>query len=883
MTRLRIFFHRLLGLFLRRKLERELEEEIRSHLDMQIEDNLRQGMSLEDARRAARLRFGGMEQVKEAYWDKSRLGWIENLWQDLRYGTRMLLKKPGFTLIAVITLTLGIGAVTAIFSVVNGVLLKPLPWKEPDRLVMLWEARSHTGADQELVTGSDYTLWKRQQGLIEQIAFWPAWPGAQSFKLVNDDGVDPVPGAFVSSDLFPLLGAKPVVGRAFLPEEDSYEGARVVILGHRLWQERFGGDRNIIGRSVKVDNFRLRDYQVIGVMPPGFDFPGGSELWLSAGSMGVKSDGGGHWFQVLARLKPGVTVERLRAELDELTARSPHPGVESEAGRRVKVAPLLDQVIGAKTRPALLLLLVAVGLLLLIACANVANLLLVRAAARQKEIGIRLALGVGRGRLAQQLLTESVLLALPGGALGTFLAWWGIGALASLSAVNIPRIEEVRVDGSIISFALLVSLLVSVLCGLAPAWRLSGVDLTNALKGTGRAVSQDTHHRRLRNLLVIAEIAVAMILLAGAGLMINSFLRLQRLNPGFRAENLLVAEFKYGGANRALFQQLAARVMTYPNVQAVGGTTRLPLAGGTSQSFNFVVEGRSGEAAQGVIKGDMFGCTPDYFRAMGIPLRRGRFFTEHDGSDAPAVVLISEAMARRHFPQEDPLGKRLTFTRQDGRLDSVWREIIGVVGAAKNVSLEEEILPEVYAPYQQWAWDYPALVVRTSADPQSLATAIRNEVRSISSAVPAPRIRTMPQVMERWTAPPRFRTSLMTLFGAVALALTAIGLYGVMSYAVTQRTQEIGVRLALGAQPRDILKLIIGQGLRLALIGSGIGLAGAMALSRALTSLLFGVSPTDPLTLTVIVSLLTFITLLACLIPARRAARVDPMVALRVE
>jgi putative ABC transport system permease protein len=814
---------------------------------------------------------------------------ITDLWQDLCFGARMLLKNPGFTLIAVITLALGMGANTAVFSVVNGVLLKPLPWKEPDRLVMLWEAKAPAGAEQELVTGSDYQLWQEQRQLFEQIAFWAAWPGAQSFKLVNGASVEPITGAFVSSGLFPLLGVQPALGRAFLYEEDKYQGNRAVVLGHRLWQQRFGGDPSVIGRSVKIDSFREHDYQVIGVMPPGFDFPNGSELWLPAGWMGVQTEGNGHWFQVLARLRAGVTVERLRTELNELMARHPHHlhhlplGVAVEANPRVQVVPLLEQVIGAKTRPALLLLLGAVSFVLLIACANVANLLLARAAVRQREIGIRLALGAGRGRLLRQLLTESFLLALPGGVLGVVLAWWGVKALAAFSAVNIPRLDQAGVDTAVIGFSFLLSLLTSVLCGLAPVWQLTRSDLTPSLKGGKTGATQKPSQQRVRDLLVIAEVAIAMILLAGAGLMINSLLRLQRLNPGFQPENLLVAEFNYGGADRAFFQQLVTRLKAYPNVQAVGGTTRLPLAEATNQSFNFVVEGRPLNAAQAAQKGDMFACTPDYFRAMGIPLRRGRFFTERDEREAPAVVLISEELARHYFPREDPLGKRLTFTRRDGRPDPVWREVVGVVGAVKNIGLEEEILPEVYAPWQQWAWDHPALVVRTAGDPLSLAATIGNEAKSISKVVPAPRIRTMLQVMARWVAPSQFRTLLMALFGAVALTLSGIGLYGVMSYAVTQRTQEIGVRLALGAQPRAVLKLLVGQGLRLVLIGLGIGLAGALALTRLLKNLLFGVSATDPLTFGVIAGLLLVVALFACFIPARRATRVDPLLALRCE
>jgi predicted permease len=883
MTWLRVFIHRLRGMFLRRKLEQELEEEIRAHLDMQIEGNLQRGMSPDEARYEALQKFGGVAQVKESYRDRRGLPIVDSTLQDLRYGLRMLLKNKGFTVAAVLTLTLGVGANTLIFSVVNGILLRPLPWKEPDRLVALWETRSQAGADQELVRGDHYRLWQQQRHLLEQMAFWPAWPGAQNFKLVNETGVEATTGAFVSSGLFPLLGVQPMLGRAFLPEEDNYEGNRVVVLGHRLWQERFGGDPSIVGRSVKIDSFRQNDYQVVGVMPPGLDYPNGAELWLPAGWMGVKAEGNGHWFQVLARLRDGVTAERLRAELNELTTRGSPSGAAPIISQHVKVVPLLDQVIGAKTRAALLLLLGAAGFVLLIACVNVANLLLARAATRQREIGIRLALGASRGHLMRQMLTESLLLALAGGALGLLLAWWGVAALATFNVVNLPRLAEVRVDGGVIGFALLISLLTSVLCGLVPAWQLSGSDLTSALKGNKQGASQNPAGQRLRHLLVVAEVALAMILLAGAGLMINSFLRLQRLNPGFQPENLLVAEFNFGGANHLLFQQLITRLQAYPNVQAVGGTTRLPLAGASNQSFIFVAAGRPVEEAQGTMNGDMFGCTPDYFRAMGIPLRRGRFFTERDGQGAPAVVLISETLARRYFPHGDALGQRLTFTRRDGSLDPVWREIVGVVGAAKNVSLEEEALPEVYAPWQQWAWDHPALVVRTTNDSLSLAAVIRNEARAINKLVPAPQIRTMPQVMARWVAPAQFRTLLMTLFGAVALALASVGLYGVMSYTVTQRTQEIGIRLALGAQPCDMLALVVRQGLRLVLVGSCIGLTGALALTSLLSHLLFGVSATDPLTFAVIAVVLMLVALLACWIPARRAARIDPLAALRHE
>src|SRR5262245_12748165 len=880
MTRLRIFFHRLVGLFLRRKLERELEEEIRSHLEMQIEDNLRQGMSPEDARRAARLRFGGVEQVKEAYRDKSRLGWIESLWQDLRYGVRMLLKKPGFTLIAIFTLALGIGANTAIFSVVNAVLLRPLPYQEPQQLVMVWETDKNNAPT--LVAPANFTDWSEQSQSVGHIAALRGWDA----NLTGAGEPERLQGAQATADLFKALGIQPLVGRTFLPGEDQEGGPRVVVLSHGLWQRRFGADASVVGKDVMINGLNRT---VIGVMPPDFKLPllttratpMQSELWapwVMSANYRKRRDLG--QLRVIARLKPGVTAAQAQAELSAISARQSQP--ETGVRPSAQVIPLRHNLVG-DVRQALLVLLGAVGFVLLIACANVANLLLTQSAARRHEIAIRTALGSDRWRVIPQLLTEGLLLALSGGVLGLWLASWSTAALVSLSPENLPRAEEIGMDWRVLGFTFALSSLTGLVFGLAPAWQSSRLDLHTALKESGRSLPGG--RGRLNDLLVVSELALALALLVGAGLLVNSFWRLSHADAGFEAAHVLTLQISLPGAKYpesaqqiAFFDQVIARVGALPGVQAVGVASAIPLTG-WQNTTPFLAEGRQ-EMSQAE---ELDTVSPDYFRAMGIPLQAGRTFTEQDHRDAPRVVIVSQGLARRYWPDENPIGKRLHFL---GPPNEPWRTIVGIVGDIKQVSLAGGATREYYLPHRQDNWGFTssmAIVVRTTAEPSGLIGAVSEQVRAVDKDLPIYNVKTMAQLRAQSAASHRFQMLLLGSFAAIALLLAAVGIYGVMAYAVARRTQELGLRLALGAQASDMLRLVLAQGLKLILLGVAIGLLVALALTRILSSLLFGVSASDPLTFVGVAVMLAIVALLACWIPARRATKVDPMITLKYE
>jgi putative ABC transport system permease protein len=880
MTRLRIFFHRLLGLFLQRKLGRELDEEIRSHLEMQIEENLRQGMSLEDARRAARLRFGGVEQVKEAYRDKSRLGWIESLWQDLRYGVRMLRKNPGFSAVAVLTLALGIGANTAIFTVVNAVLLQPLPFHEPERLVRVW--RSSAEEDRTALSFPDFADIRAQQTVFERMAAWRS----SDYTLTGQGDPVNLSGLVVTAELFPMLGAAPQFGRGFTPEEDR-AGNRAVILGHSLWQNRFNSDPKVAGKTVTINSL---SYNVAGVMPAEFKFPiqyDPVDLWVSLGADPLVTARGRLNYSVIGRLKPNVTAPQAEAALRVIVDTLARQYTESSDFVSARVLPFHQEVV-RDVRLGLLLMFGVVGCVLLIACANVANLLLQRATMRRKEIAIRAALGAGRWRILRQLLTESLLLALGGGVIGWLMAMWLTKLLISLAPKGLPRAPESGLDARVLGFAVLASLATGVIFGLAPALQAAKMDLNEALKDGAKGGGARSN--RFRNALIVIEVALALMLLVCSGLLLNSFLRLQRVDPGFDSHNVLT--FRIGlPANgysqqtqvASFYQELISRLEAAPGVKSVSAISHLPL-GSRRGRTGFAIEGIATRPDNEVpYSTDFRAVTPGYFKTMGMHLIKGRDFNPRDELRSTQVAIINESLARRYFPNQDPLGKRVMPGIQIDERPWMMREIVGVVRDAKHVSLREEPPPYIYLPHRQFPRPGMTLVVRASNDPKGLIGVVQKETHALDSELPVFEIRTLDQYLASSVAEPKFSAMLIGLFAGLALILSCIGLYGVMSYAVAQRTRELGIRMALGAQRRDVLRLVIRQGIGLTLLGAAIGVAIAVALTRMMKSWLFGVSPTDPLTFAVAALLLTIVALLSCWVPARRAAKVDPITALRFE
>jgi putative ABC transport system permease protein len=823
---------------------------------------------------------------------------------DLKFALRQLLKNPGFTGVAVFTLALGIGANTAIFSVINGVLLKPLPYPEPERLVTLWERSPQRGIEQERVSGPNYLDWRAQNTVLADLCVSPGWEGSETFNLVLRDGTTKVRAGYNSASLFTTLGVKPLLGRTLLPEEDRKEDNRVAVLSYGLWQRHFNGDSNVLGQTLTLDTYGRRDYTVVGVMPPGFGLPGRGELWLPIGWMGVTltERRSAHWHNVIARLKSGVTLAQAQSELSGIQARIArvHPG--ETVGSEVLVVPLLHQALGRNLHTALLVLWGVVAGVLLIACANVANLMLARAATRQKEIALRVALGAGRWRVMRQLLIESLLLALVGGGFGVLLGWAGLQAFIAAAPGNLPRLDEVTLDGTALAFTLGISLLTGVLFGLAPAWQFSRPDLNDALKEGSRAASSGTAAGRTRNLLVVGEVALSVVLLAGAGLMLQSFAHMLQADRGIRPDHLVTAELDFSVSGYSTWvrptstrpqvplRELIERLRALPGVQAVGAGSRLLRRENRPPNESIAIVGRPVLKPEDQPKAEFKGITPDWMRALGARVLRGRDFTEADTLQAPGVMLINETLARRYFPNLDPIGQRLRMGSSQPPLNATnrwgmaeWSEIVGVVSDIKSLHPQPETVPEVYVPYWQWPMQNPTLLVRTTADPVTLADVIRRETKATIPNLPPPILRTMDDFLAETVAQPRLQTGLLSLFAGIALVLAAVGLYGVLAYLVTQRTREIGVRLALGAQRRNVLSLIVGQGMKLALVGLLAGTLLALALTRVLKSLLYDIRPGDPATFFAVSAILGLVALFACWLPARRASRVDPMEALRCE
>ncbi len=814
---------------------------------------------------------------------------MQTLWQDLRYGARMLMKQPGFTLIAVLTLALGIGANTAIFSVIDGLLFRALPYAEPERLALIWGKHAQQGEQQQQVSYLDFADIRQQRDIFDEAAAI----FIQSLTLSEQGGAERFRGMLVSANFFRLLGVEAIRGRAFSPEEEQPGHDKVVVISHRLWQNRFGAAEDIIGRKLKVNDESLT---VVGVMPAGFDleFPltpafriEDNDLWLPltsahrlAGSRGI------YTYEVIARLQQGVELTQARAALKAIGQRLEQSYPDTNKGRSFDLVSLQEQMTG-DVRPLLLILLAAVGAVLLIACVNVAGLLLGRASVRQKEIAIRAALGAGRGRLARQLLTESLLLALMGGVAGLLLAWWLVDALVNFPGLNLPRAEVVGIDARVLGFSFGLALVTGLLFGLIPALMAARPDLQQMLKDGGGRTTAGAGSRRLRSLLIVAEVSLAFLLLVGAGLLAGSFVSLLNVKVGFNTERLLTFVVSLPAARASqtpqrvgFYQQLQSRLASLPEVESVGIVSSLPLSGHNNGSA-VIVEGRPLPAGEQAPTIGWQSASPGYFKTIGIPILRGRNFTAEDAARSQRVALINESLARRVFPNEDPIGKRVSFGAPRTQAD--WRELIGVVGDARHHTLEIEPEPRAYDLFEQSSSGSMFIVVRTAGDPSRLANAARHQARELEPEAPVYLMATMDELVARSTATRRFSMLLVGGFALIALLLAAVGIYGVLSFAVSERRQEIGIRMALGAGRFDILRLVVGQALALTLAGMLIGLAGSLLLTRFMTNLLYGVSPTDPQILLLVATALTLVALLACYIPARRATKVDPMIALRHE
>jgi len=884
----------LRALLRRSRAERELDDELRYHIERQAEQNIRLGMSPEEARQAALKSFGGVEQAKERSRDARGMRWLEDLWQDLRYGARTLLKAPNITLTALITLSLGIGANTAIFSVVNAALLKPLPYAEPERLVMVYGEFPALKTNQMRLSRPEYTDFQQQ---TRSFAASGVFDGTGSANLAPHGGGEPerVERGMVTPEIFAVLQAAPLLGRVFAPEEAQAGRDDVVLLSHGFWQRRYAGKADAVGQKLTISG---RSHTIIGVMPPGFAFPPKAEIWQPLWFPKEHYDPqrrGARGLEVLARLKPGVSSVEAQAELDwlgaQLTAQYPQ-NYGADRRYRMIVTPLLEDFVG-ELKPALLLLAGAVGFVLLIACANVANLLLARAATRRQEMAVRLALGAGRGRLMRQLLTESVLLAGAGGAAGLLLATWGVQLLLRFAPDNLPRLGAVDLDGRVLAFTALASLLTGVIFGLAPALHAARADVNEALRESGRT-GAGARRQRLRNAFVVAEIALALVLLAGAGLTLKSFWRLQAVEPGFNSDGVLTMRMllpftthPQTSQRAAFFRQVLERLRAIPGVAAAGAVSRIPMAPGNNSG---TMTGENSAAGASMnpnapqAETEMRWASPEYFQTMGIALLRGRDFNGADVEGTLPVAIVDESFARHFYPNEDPIGKRIK--RGGPHSARPWKTIVGVVRSVRNQRLDATSLPQAYFPVFQEADEMFNLSFAARAsggDPLALAQSVRAAVLAVDRNQPIFDVKPLRQIVADSISLKRLALLLLSVFAIVALLLAAAGIYGVMAYTVTQRTREIGIRMAMGAQTRDVLRLVLRQGLTLTCVGVALGWLAALGLTRLLENLLYGVSATDPLTLGGVGALLAAIALLACYLPARRAAKVDPTAALRTE
>ncbi len=885
-------------MFRRKRKQSDFKAEINMHLEFEIERLKDQGLSEDDARMTARRAFGNVTQAEEHFYESSRWLWWDHLAQDVRFGLRTLTKNPGFTAVAVLTLALGIGATTAIFSVVNGVLLHALPYRDSSRLVVVRERLRKFSPYPVRVSAPDIGVIARGNRVFDGVAAF----GNNRLNISGTGEPARIVAARVSANLFPMLGAAPILGRTFR-EEDNPPGHLVAILGYGLWQRQFGGDAGTIGRSLTLDG---QAYTIVGIMPRGFEFPprgmpgyDAAELWIPiAFTKEELTDVGDNFdWGVLARLRPGITLGQAQSDMDVLAEAVLKTWGPEAAGMGIKlempVTAFRKMVVGP-VQSLLFLLLGAVGLLLLIACANVANLLLSRAAIRQKEMALRAALGARRGRVVRQLLTESLLLAILGGTIGLLAAIGGTRLLTAIAPENIPQVQGIEVDRNVLIFAVFLSIGTGLLFGVIPAFTASRTDLNPKLKERGRSDSAGHRSTFARNAFVVAQFATAFVLVIGAGLLIRSFVQAEASKTGVNAENVVTATLafpptQYTKASQVtgFFQELFQRGDATPGVESIGAATDLPTESDWDHIFTVEEHPTPSSAefpdsAHALVMGD-------YFRALGVPLVRGRLFTPEEEEGKANVLLISAGMARRYWPGEDPVGKRVKWGPAQSH--SPWLTVVGVVGDVKDDALDKPTYAHTYEPYLQACAEGAMqglcntlnVAVRATAGPTMIIAGLRSAVHAIDPAEPLTRVRMMQQVLESSIAPRRFNTFLLSVFAAAALFLAAIGLYGALAFHTTQRTHEIGIRLALGAQRGAVVRLVAGQGAKLALWGVGIGAASALALARLTASLLFGVTATDPLTFAGVAVVLVSVALIACYLPARRAANVDPMVALRHE
>jgi len=872
---------RLFGLFHRKQREREFAEELESHLALHIADNLRTGMSPEEARRLALIKLGGVTLTQERYREQRGLPMLETLFQDLRFGLRMLWKRPGLSLLAILALAIGIGPITAIFSLINGLLLRPLPYREPEALMTIWRSNPARNFHEYPMSVPNFLDHQERDQVFASVSAFA--PGGVS---VGGEGEpERVAGANVTAEFFKTMGLAPALGRGFAANEDHPGATPVVVLSHGLWASRFGGDANAIGKTLFIEG---RAHEIIGVMPAGVAYPVTARLWTPLMLDPQASPRGSNYLSVIGRLKPGVTPAQATAQWNNVAAELERQYPQFNSGARVELIPLQQHAVGNIKQP-LLLLFGAIGLVLLIACANVANLLLVRTASRYRELAVRAALGAGRFRLLRQLLTEGLLLTTLGGVLGLLLAGWTRKLLLSLNPLKIPQLYEANLDWRVLGFVAALTLLTGVVFGLLPALSVTRNNLADTIKeGMGRS-SAGTLSGRMRGALVVAEVALSLVLLMGAGLLLRSFISLSAVDPGIKPEGVLTLDLTlpaqgYIGRNKRMefIRQTTERLRAIPGAESVASAGYVPMSGvNTNRRFAFADKplpepGKEPFAVELPV-------SPDYFSVLGIPLRAGRFFTGQETPEAPALI-VNEKFAERFFPGEKALGKRIRFYSASTQgQQPPFTEIVGIVGNVKHRSLADGAEPMIYTAQSVGVWGFMSFMVGAKGDPLALVTPARQAIAAVDKTLAVSKVATLEEVIARSVGQRRGLMILLGAFGAVALLLAMVGIYGVLSYTVSQRTQEIGVRMALGAGRGDILRLMLAQGMKPVGIGGAIGLIASLALTRLMKTLLYGVSSTDPLTFAAIALLLAFAALLACYIPARRATKVDPLVALRAE
>jgi putative ABC transport system permease protein len=874
---------RLRNIFRREKMEQELDEELRSHIELRVEENIAAGMTPEEARYDAQRRFGNWMTTKEDTRETHLIGWLETTLQDLRYAARMLWRSPGFAVVAVTLLALGIGATTTIFSVVNGVLLRPLRYPHPERLMMVWE-KDNNGS----ITNMGYatfTDWRAQNHSFADMAAMSYWQPT----LSGEDEPERLNGQRVTSGFFRTLGVTPALGRDFTPQEDVRGNHFVVILSHALWQRRFGSNLKIIGRPIQLGT---GSYTVVGVLPADYasELAPQSEIWapLAYNETLPYACRDCRHLRAIGRIAPSASLASAGAEMNTISERLFRDYPKSYSNPGVILVPLQEQIVD-NVHAALWVLLGAVGFVMLITCANVMNLMLSRAAQRQKETAIRLALGASRGRLVRQWLVEALLVSLLGALAGVLLATWGVDSLRTWGPPNLPRLNEVRLDAWAVAFAAGVAIVTTLSCGIAPGLQTRNPDVNSALKEGGRTGASDVSPR-FRSFLVVTDIAISLVLLAGAGLMVRSLWRLLRVDPGFSPQNVLTMEVSLQGQKfagnesqglpqvSAFYAEAMERIRAIPGVESAGAASQIPL-GGNMDMYGMHVEGKEKPNPSDDPSADRYAVTLEYLHTLRIPILRGRGFSEQDTATSPPVLLINETFAKRMFPGEDPIGKRLKM----GGTDAPWRTIVGIVGDVHHRALDAERTMQAYLPHAQWSDTSMVLAIRGSLPTAALASAARQAIWSVDRNQPVTNVISMQEFIAANTEQRRFVMLLLSGFAGLAVLSAAIGIYGALSLLVTQRTHEIGIRMALGAQQWDVLRETLQHGLRLTSIGLAVGLAGALALSETLTALLYGVGPRDPATLAEVVLLLLFVALMACSVPALRASRVDPMEALRYE